>query len=86
MLAKVHMLKSSVYRTHLNRRSQDIYNHVQRWTGLQGPGSVPIIGTTFDRRLPALITPYYRNGNVIDFVKAHPAANKLKIVGVLSAC
>jgi hypothetical protein len=38
--------------------------------------SVAILG----RALPAIATPYYGNGNIVNYVRLHPSANRLDLV------
>lgn len=65
---------------------QDIESYVLSWSLLQHPGLVPVLGITFvlGRHLPAIITPYYKNGSIIDFLKKHPRHDIIPIVRTLS--
>jgi tRNA A-37 threonylcarbamoyl transferase component Bud32 len=40
------------------------------------PASVAMAGHT----VPAIATPYYCNGNIVDYVRLHPSANRLDLV------
>jgi hypothetical protein len=39
--------------------------------------------TSFDESIPAIATPMFNNGNVLDFTRQHPSFGKLAIVRLL---
>jgi serine/threonine protein kinase len=51
------------------------------------PNITPLLGISldFDRpRTPCLVFPYYRNGNIISYLKTHWRVNKLPLVSYLT--
>jgi serine/threonine protein kinase len=57
------------------------------WRGLKHPNVVCFLGISCDfGQLPSMISPWYRNGNAISYLRQHPNANRIKILrGVASA-
>ena len=53
------------------------------WKSLQHPNVLPLIGVTMSETQFAMISDWMANGNINNFVKAHPDANQLELVGVL---
>ena len=63
-------------------------NHMQRfckevvmWKFLQHPNVLPLIGITMSEGRFAMISEWMTNGNINDFVKANPDADRLGLVG-----
>ena len=52
------------------------------WKSLRHPNVLPLIGVTMSEALFAMVSDWMMNGNINDFVKAHPGANRLELVGV----
>ena len=52
------------------------------WRALRHPNVLPLIGVMMSETQFAMISDWMVNGNVNEFVKAHPDANRLKLVGV----
>jgi len=55
------------------------------WKALRHPNVLPLIGVTMSATQFAMISDWMANGNINDFVKGHPDANQLELVGVSSA-
>ena len=51
------------------------------WKTLQHPNILPLIGVTMSESQFATISDWMVNGNLSDFVKAHPDTNRLGLVG-----
>jgi len=51
------------------------------WKALQHPNVLSLIGVTMSETSFAMISHWMVNGNINAFVKAHPDANRLKLVG-----
>ena len=52
------------------------------WRTLQHPNILPLIGVMMSERQFAMVSDWMVNGNINDFVKAHPHADRLELVGV----
>jgi len=50
------------------------------WKTLRHPNVLPLIGVTMSENQFAMISDWMANGNINDFVKAHPDANRLELV------
>ena len=53
------------------------------WKTLQHPNVLPLIGVTASEAHFAMVSEWMANGNVNEFVKENPDANRLKLVGSL---
>ena len=51
------------------------------WKTLQHPNILPLIGVTVSEAHFAMVSEWMANGNVNEFVKETPDANRLKLVG-----
>ena len=51
------------------------------WRTLRHPNVLPLIGVMMSETHFAMISNWMVNGNINDFVKVHPAANRLELVG-----
>ena len=51
------------------------------WKTLRHPNILPLIGVMVSQVQFAMISDWMVNGNINDFVKAHPDANRLELVG-----
>lgn len=51
------------------------------WKTLQHPNVLPLIGVTMSERQFAMISDFMGHGNINDYVRAHPDANRVRIVG-----
>jgi hypothetical protein len=51
------------------------------WKTLRHPNILPLIGVIMSENQFAMISDWMVNGNINDFVKAHPHTNRLKLVG-----
>ena len=56
------------------------------WKTLQHPNVLPLIGVTMTETQFMMVSDWMVNGNVNDFVKAHPDANRLELVGFSLTC
>ena len=50
------------------------------WKALQHPNVLPLIGVTMSETQFAMVSDWMSNGNISDYVKAHPEANQLELV------
>jgi len=51
------------------------------WKTLLHPNVLPLIGVTMSETHFAMVSDWMENGNINDFVKTHPGANRLELVG-----
>jgi hypothetical protein len=51
------------------------------WKTLRHPNVLPLVGVTMSEGRFAMISDWMAYGNINDFVKAHPDANRLDLVG-----
>ena len=51
------------------------------WKSLRHPNILPLIGVTMSETKFAMVSDWVVNGNINEFVKAHPDANRFKLVG-----
>ena len=51
------------------------------WKFLRHPNVLPLIGVMVSENQFAMISDWMANGNINDFMKAHPDANRLELVG-----
>jgi hypothetical protein len=51
------------------------------WKFLRHPNVLPLIGVTMSEAHFAMISDWMTNGNINEFVKAHPDANRSELVG-----
>ena len=54
------------------------------WKSLWHENILPLIGVMMSDTQFAMISDWMVNGNINDFVKAHPDANRLELVGFYS--
>ena len=52
------------------------------WKTLQHPNILPLIGVIMSETQFAMVSDWMADGNINDFVKAHPDANRLELVSV----
>ena len=52
------------------------------WKTLRHPNVLPLIGVTMSETHFAMVSDWMVNGNINDFVKARPDANRLELVGL----
>jgi hypothetical protein len=52
------------------------------WKELEHPNILPFLGVDMTLRYPSccLISPWMKNGNVLEFIKAHPTTDRLALV------
>ena len=50
------------------------------WKTLQHPNVLPLIGVMMSETRFAMVSDWMVNGNINDFVKVHPDANRLELV------
>ena len=60
---------------------QKFCKEVVAWKAFQHPNVLPLIGATISEDKFAMVSDWMANGNIRDFVKAHPDANRLELVG-----
>ena len=54
------------------------------WVNLNHPHVVPLLGHSMEPEGPALVSPFYENGCVIDYLAAHSSADRNLVVSILS--
>jgi len=59
---------------------QRFCKEVMTWKTLRHPNVLPLIGVMMSETQFAMISDWMVNGNINDFVKAHPDANRLELV------
>jgi hypothetical protein len=52
------------------------------WKTLRHPNILPLIGVIMSETQFAMVSDWMADGNINDFVKAHPDANRLELVSV----
>jgi hypothetical protein len=52
------------------------------WKTLRHPNVVPLIGVTMSETRFAMVSDWMVNGNINEFVKAHPDVNRLDLVSL----
>jgi len=60
---------------------QKFCKEVVAWRTLQHPNVLSLIGVTMSETQFAMISDWMANGSINSFVKAHPDANQLELVG-----
>ena len=53
------------------------------WSRVNHPNILPLLGicSDFDRpNTPGLVSPYYSNGNIINYLKCRPGVDRLQLV------
>ena len=50
------------------------------WKTLQHPNILPLIGVIMSENQFGMVSDWMVDGNINDFVKAHPEANQLELV------
>jgi len=54
------------------------------WSALRHPNVLPLLGATMTGVQFAMVSEWMVNGNASEFVKAHPGADRLGLVGFSS--
>lgn len=63
-----------------NRRANNpIESQIQRWVTLNHPNIMPFIGYDL-HDVPALVFSWYKNGNISQYSKAHPEADRCRLL------
>ncbi|KAG8949235.1 hypothetical protein FRC03_000406 [Tulasnella sp. 419] len=63
------------------RLHKRFYREVLLWAMLRHPNITPLLGYTMDPDgAPSLISPWYPNGNLIEYLASHPDANRPSLV------
>jgi len=65
------------------RTTQRLLREMTIWSAVQHRNITPFLGISldFDRLFtPCLVSPYYRHGDIINYLNNHPNANKLALV------
>ena len=52
------------------------------WRSLRHPNILPLIGVSMSENRFAMVSDWMANGNINEFVKAHPRTDKSGLVGV----
>ncbi|KAG8924861.1 hypothetical protein FRC02_010143 [Tulasnella sp. 418] len=60
------------------------YREALLWAKLRHPNVTPLLGYTLDPDgVPSLVSPWYPNGNLIEYLTSHPNANRPSLVRFL---
>ena len=60
-------------------RTQDFYKEAVTWKYLDHPNILPLLGITIEPL--QLISNWVSGGNLLEYVRKHPEADQLKLVG-----
>ena len=80
---KVHKVSSShrdATKQSLNPGSKLLIKEVVGWKWLRHENILPFIGVIFTPPLISIISERMQNGNITEFVRAHPKHNRLRLV------
>ncbi|KAG8941692.1 hypothetical protein FRC03_004181, partial [Tulasnella sp. 419] len=73
-----HSMKSGTAMPTEERLNKRFIREVLLWQKLRHPNVVPLLGLTMDpQNLPTLVSPWYCNGNVIQYLESHRGCNRL---------
>ena len=53
------------------------------WKFLRHPNILPLLGVMVSENRFAMASDWMQNGNINEFIRAHPGANRLKLVSPL---
>ncbi|KDQ09301.1 hypothetical protein BOTBODRAFT_37212 [Botryobasidium botryosum FD-172 SS1] len=69
------------------RVERRLNREISTWRRLDHPGIIKLYGISYDfGKFPALISPWYSNGDASAYLKAHPSANRHNLLrGVVTA-
>ena len=56
------------------------------WRNLRHPNVLRLVGATLGNNHLAMVSEWMHNGNINEFIKAHPKASQLKLVGFYPHC
>jgi len=65
-----------------------LLEEISLWSTVQHQNILPILGISFDfdrPQTPCLISPYLRNGDITNYLKRQPAADKLDLITQLTS-
>ena len=51
------------------------------WSALHHPNVLPLLGATMTGARFTMVSEWMKDGNINEFVKAHPVVDQLKLVG-----
>lgn len=60
---------------------QKFCKEVVVWKTLHHPNVLPLIGVKMSENEFAMISDWMANGNINDFIRAHPGINRITLVG-----
>lgn len=69
-------------------RPQRFMRETSVWFNVHHPNITPLLGisTDFDQpNKPCLVLPYYQHGNIVNYIRKHPYANKPALVSCIVA-
>ncbi|KAJ3572116.1 hypothetical protein NP233_g3310 [Leucocoprinus birnbaumii] len=72
-------------KTAAERAHKRFLREAHLWAQLQHPSIVPFHGLIFEKDFPGLVMPYYKNGDLIQYLRKHLEANKHHLVCQVSA-
>lgn len=64
---------------------QRFCKEVVTWKYLQHPNVLPLIGVIMNKFHFAMVSEWMKSGNINEFLKTHPGADRLGLVGLPSA-
>ncbi|KDQ52260.1 hypothetical protein JAAARDRAFT_139168, partial [Jaapia argillacea MUCL 33604] len=53
---------------------------VRAWGRLRHPNIVELLGVAFPGGRPAMVMPWYRNGNAVEYLRQHPGSDRFALV------
>ena len=80
---KVHKVNRSVIKISeqlIMRESKLLAKEVIRWKWIQHDNILPFLGVVLEPPRFSIISERMENGNIVDFIKAHPDHNRLQLV------
>jgi len=59
-----------------------LLRQIRVWGNIEHANIIPFLGISFDfhGRMPCLVSPFLRNGNIVDYLKKHPHASRLTFI------
>lgn len=74
--------------TYIFTHNQKIVPEIRVWDVVQHPNITPFLGVSLDfdgPQTPCLVSPYYRNGDIMTYLKAHQNVEILPLVSQFSS-
>jgi len=67
------------------KNPQDLYEEATTWRYLKHPNIIPLLGITIAPSSFQLISDWIPGGNLTEYIKNHPRADRLGLVSALPA-